>query len=156
MSLLEHNNDCSGECFTLTKAKSDCLEKLKKAHVRLSKQRLEIIDLLFSGTFTCTKELYYEAQARYPELGMSTVYRFLKVLSDNGVISNSKILDVSCASCTYKIGSLKDGNGTEIKAEGIDLQELVRLGLVVKGIIKSDELIDVKLDDTSLHIKIKN
>ena len=36
-------------------AKTECLEKLKKAKVRMSKQRIEIIDLLFEGSFNCTK-----------------------------------------------------------------------------------------------------
>ena len=43
------------ECFTLHDAKAECLDKLKKAKVRMSKQRLELLDLLFSGTFNCTK-----------------------------------------------------------------------------------------------------
>lgn len=142
------------ECFTLHNAKAECLEKLKKAKVRMSKQRLELLDLLFSGTFNCTKELYYEAQAQNPELGMSTVYRFLKVLYDIGVISNNKLLDVNCSNCNFKLASLKNNQGQELKADGLDLQELLRLGMVVKGLIKSDEKIDIKMLDDSVYISV--
>lgn len=144
------------ECFTLHDAKAECLDKLKKAKVRMSKQRLELLDLLFSGTFNCTKELYYEAQSRNPELGMSTVYRFLKVLYDVGVISNNKLLDVNCSNCNFKLAALRDHEGQELRADGLDLQELLRLGMVVKGLIKSDEKIDVKMQNDSVYISVLN
>ena len=142
------------ECFTLHNAKTECLDKLRNSGVRLSKQRLELVDLLFSGTFNCTKELYYEARARNPELGMSTVYRFLKVLSDLDIISNNKMLNVSCTNCTFKLPTFKGKQ--EFKADTLDIQELVRLGMVVKGLIKSDEKIDISMQDDEVTISIKD
>ncbi|MBR1924809.1 MAG: transcriptional repressor [Ruminobacter sp.] len=146
-------NDAN-ECFTLHNAKTECLDKLRNSGVRLSKQRLELIDLLFSGTFNCTKELYYEARARNPELGMSTVYRFLKVLSDLDIISNNKMLNVSCTNCSFKLATFKGKQ--EFKADTLDIQELVRLGMVVKGLIKSDEKIDISMQDDEVTISIKD
>ena len=85
---------------------------------------------------------------------MSTVYRFLKVLYDIGVISNNKLLDVNCSNCNFKLASLKNNQGQELKADGLDLQELLRLGMVVKGLIKSDEKIDIKMLDDSVYISV--
>jgi Fur family ferric uptake transcriptional regulator len=141
-------------CISLTDAKSQCIEKLKAHKIRLSKQRFEIIDILFSGSFTCTKELFYEAQAKNPELGMSTVYRFLKVLADVGIISKHKILDVNCRNCDFRKAILLNRYGQKI-SEGLNIHEILRLGLVVKGVIGSDEKIDVKMIDDELNISLK-
>jgi Fur family transcriptional regulator, ferric uptake regulator len=146
----------ANSCISINDAKSKCLEKLKRAKIRMSKQRLELVDLLFTGSFTCTKELYYEALSNNPDLGMSTVYRFLKVLSDIGVIAKNKVLDIGCNNCEFRLASLKDNNGRDVVAEGLNLHELLRLGLIVKGVIKSDEKIDVKMIDDSVHISIQN
>ena len=136
-------------------AKTECLEKLKKAKVRMSKQRMEIIDLLFEGSFNCTKELYYEAQERNPELGMSSVYRFLKVLADQGIISKSKMLDVNCKTCDLKQASLKGKDGATL-VDNLNLHELLRLGLIVKGVISSDEKINVTMVDDEINISLHN
>lgn len=153
---MTEENENNSDFFTVNDAKSQCLEKLKNASVRMSKQRLEIIDILFSNKFNCTKELFYEVQARNPNLGISTVYRFLKVLNDIGVISNSKMLDVNCSNCKIHLASLKDKSGNDLKCEGLSIQELVRLGLVVKGVINSDEKIDVKMVEDSVHISVQD
>ncbi len=143
------------ECFTLNNAKNECLDKLRQNKVRLSQQRLKIIDVLFSREFKCTKDLYYELSEDNPNLGISTVYRFLKVLSDLGVISNSKQFNISCANCSFKLASLKDNLGNNVNVSDFDLPELLRLGLVVKGLIKSNEKIDVKMVDDAVHIEVK-
>lgn len=158
--MMPHNDlldsSLTKSCISLNDAKSKCLEKLKLSKIRMSKQRLELVDLLFSGSFTCTKELYYEALAKNPDLGMSTVYRFLKVLSDIGVIAKTKVLDVNCSNCEFRLASLKDNKGNELMPEGLNLHELLRLGLVVKGVIKSDEKIEVKMVDDNVHISVQN
>ncbi len=141
-------------CLSLTEAKNQCLETLKNHKIRLSKQRLEIIDILFSGEFSCTKELFYEAQERYPDLGMSTVYRFLKVLADIGIISKQKILEVGCRNCEIRKATLINRYGQKV-TEGLNLHEIVRLGLVVKGVIGSDERIDVQMVDDAINISVK-
>ena len=150
MSVQEINESC----FTVNTAKQQCIDKLKKAGIKMSKQRMELLDLLFSGKFNCTKELFYEAQKNHPELGMSTVYRFLNVLENLAIIGNSKILDLKCSECAFRLGSLKDSEGREIKANGISLTELVRLGLIAKGVISSNEKIDVQMVDDGAHISI--
>ena len=155
MDTTRENLDHLDECFTLHNAKADCLEKLKAAGVRMSKQRLLIVDNLFTGRFSCTKELYYEVLAANPGIGISTVYRFLKVLMSLGVLSNNKKLDVSCNECMFRLGSVRDAGGRVVVPDGMDLQELLRLGLVVKGVIKSDEKIAVTMVDDSVHIEVK-
>ncbi|MGN1392683.1 MAG: transcriptional repressor [Succinivibrionaceae bacterium] len=156
MTKLNDNKEYMNECFTINAAKTECIKKLKEQSVRLSKQRLQLLDILFSGTFNCTKELYYIAQEQIPNLGMSTVYRFLKVLSDLGIISNNKILDINCYNCHFNLASFKDKEGRELKADGLSIQELVRLGLIVKGLIKSEEKIDVKVIDEGFYITVKD
>lgn len=155
MGLNDQNVLPLDECFSLKSAKGDCLAKLKSAGVRMSKQRLQIVEHLFTGRFSCTKELYYAVLEQNPGIGISTVYRFLKVLMELGVLSNNKKLDVSCSECQFRLGSVRNAGGQIVGAEGMDLQELLRLGLIVKGVIKSDEKISVTMVDDSVHIEVK-
>ncbi len=145
------------DCFQVNEAKSRCLEMLKNAHVRMSKQRIYLVDLLFSGSYTCVKDLFYEAQSQNPELGISTVYRFLKVLEDIGAISNNHGFDMNkCQNCDFKVVTVKDSGGKEIRGHELDLSELLRLGLIVKGVINSNEKIDVKMVDDLVDISVKD
>ncbi len=142
--------------FTPSDPKVECLEKLRRAKVRMSRQRLELLDLLFEGSYRCAKEFYFVAHSRNPRLGMSTVYRFLRVLYDAGVIANSRMIDVSCAGCTFKALTAGDDGGREFIADGIGFRELLRLGMVVKGLIGSDEKIDVKMAGDSVRISVRD
>ncbi len=140
------------DAIALQEAKEDCLAKLKAAKIRMSKQRLELVDLLFSGKYTCTKELYYDALTRNPELGMSTVYRFLKVLADLGVMANGKAIDVTCNNCVFRTAKLTNSQG---HVDSLNLHELLRLGLIVKGVIGSEEKIAVKMVDDAISIEVQ-
>lgn len=55
----------------------------------------------------------------------------------------------------FRLGSVRDAGGRVVVPDGMDLQELLRLGLVVKGVIKSDEKIAVTMVDDSVHIEVK-
>jgi Fur family ferric uptake transcriptional regulator len=65
--------------------KDQILELLRQNGMRVTKQRKLILDIVFEQECTCCKELYYLASKRDKSIGIATVYRMVKVLTDLGV-----------------------------------------------------------------------
>ena len=77
------------------------------------------------------------------------------MLADQGIISKSKMLDVNCKTCDLKQASLKGKDGATL-VDNLNLHELLRLGLIVKGVISSDEKINVTMVDDEINISLHN
>jgi len=61
--------------------------KLKEQGYRITKQRQIILDIILGNDCSCCKEIYYKASLIDKGIGMATVYRFVSVLEEIGVIS---------------------------------------------------------------------
>lgn len=69
-------------------------ERLRASGQRLTPQRLLILELLYAhGDHATADEIHVAAQARYPYLNISTVYRTLELLRDIGIISETDLGD---------------------------------------------------------------
>lgn len=67
---------------------------LRASGQRLTPQRLLILELLYAhGDHATADEIHAAAQARYPYLNISTVYRTLELLRDFGIISETDLGD---------------------------------------------------------------
>lgn len=68
--------------------------RLRERGQRLTPQRLLILELLHAhGDHMTADEIYAQAQARYPYLNISTVYRTLELLRDAGILSETDLGD---------------------------------------------------------------
>ena len=68
--------------------------RLREQGQRLTPQRMVILELLHAhGDHVAADELFAAAQARYPYLNISTVYRTLELLRDVGIVSETDLGD---------------------------------------------------------------
>ena len=73
---------------------TDLHARLRESGQRLTPQRLLILELLHAhGDHMTADEIFVQAQARYPYLNISTVYRTLELLRDIGILSETDLGD---------------------------------------------------------------
>lgn len=72
----------------------DLTQELRSAGLRMTPQRLMVMDAVFHHEGHITAEdIHAKVQARYPYVDLSTVYRTLQVLKEQGVIVELQISD---------------------------------------------------------------
>ena len=71
------------------------IETLRKAGLRITSQRKLLISIILQNECSSTKEIYYEAIKKDPNVGIATVYRMIKTLEDYGLINRKNIYDIS-------------------------------------------------------------
>ena len=70
----------------------DLTEQLRRAGLRMTPQRLMVMDAIFHHEGHITAEdIYTKVQALYPYVDLSTVYRTLQVLKEQGLIAELRI-----------------------------------------------------------------
>ncbi|MBS1254094.1 MAG: Peroxide operon regulator [Anaerolineales bacterium] len=69
-------------------------EELRAAGLRMTPQRLMVMDAVFHHQGHITAEdIHAEVQARYPYVDLSTVYRTLQVLQEQGLVLDLQVPD---------------------------------------------------------------
>lgn len=69
------------------KEKERIVQKLKDNGCRITKQRLEILDVILEKRCTSCKEIFFYASRRDDRIGIATVYRMVGALEEAGVLS---------------------------------------------------------------------
>ena len=66
--------------------KKDIVNEFQRLGKRITKQRMVILDVILVQNWTDCKEVYYEAVRRDSTVGLSTVYRTIRMLEEIGVL----------------------------------------------------------------------
>ena len=66
--------------------KKDIVSEFQRLGKRITKQRMVILDVILEQNWTDCKEVYYEAVQRDSTVGLSTVYRTIRMLEEMGVL----------------------------------------------------------------------
>ena len=69
------------------KERERIIQKLKENGCRITKQRLEILDVILENHCSSCKEIFFYASKRDEKIGIATVYRMVSALEEVGVIS---------------------------------------------------------------------
>lgn len=72
-------------------AKSEIIDRLKGMGLRITNQRRALIDTILENECYSSKEIYYNAIKKNPNIGMATVYRMIKVLEEAEVLERRKL-----------------------------------------------------------------
>lgn len=76
------------------------IQKLKEQGLRITKQRLILLDIILEEDCSCCKEIYYKAAKLDKRIGMATVYRMVNTLEEIGAISRRNMYKIACSDCT--------------------------------------------------------
>ena len=138
--------------FTVASLTDETLRKLEASGLRMTVQRRHIIEILTSSNCTSPKELWYEAKQYVPDLGIATVYRLINRLEQIGVLSKNR--NIGMQPVTPVVGALSDVRGKVLKSESLNLNELVRMGLIAKGVIGHNNQISMTLVGDKINITV--
>lgn len=82
--------------------KEQVIRELQKSGRRVTKQREILLEIILNSTWSCCKEIYYEAIKQDPSIGLATVYRMVATLEEIGVLNRTY---------RYCLPSGEQGNG---------------------------------------------
>jgi len=66
--------------------KKEIVNEFQRLGKRITKQRMIILDVILEQNWTDCKEVYYEAVRRDSTIGLSTVYRTIRMLEEMGIL----------------------------------------------------------------------
>ena len=127
--------------------KQEIIEKLKANGLKITKQRMIILQLVLNGNFSCCKEIYYQASQIDSKIGMATVYRMINVLEEIGEINRNNIYQIGeCSNCEA-VGSCKVEleDDTVIELSETKWHQIMNVGLTVCGYIKDKKIKNVTI-----------
>ena len=128
------------------------IQKLKEQGLRITKQRLILLDIVLEEDCSCCKEIYYKASQKDDKIGSATVYRMINTLEEIGAISRKNMYKVACeelcenGSCEAEkkkaanscIVELSDRTTYCLSAEKLDA--VFQAGLKACGYIEDQEI----------------
>lgn len=143
----------SDPIYTVSSLTEDTLRKLEASGLRMTVQRRHIIDILTNSQCTSPKELWYEAKQYVPDLGIATVYRLINRLEQIGVLSKARNLGMR--PMVPQLGSITDGKGKAVGRKiNLDLSEVIRLGLISKGALGPNNVIQLALVGDKINVTV--
>ena len=126
-------------CYRHTQMQKDLIiEKLKERGLRITRQRMILLDNILEGECSCCKEIYYRASALDPKIGVATVYRMINTLESIGAISRKNMYREACSTkgaCTVELD-----DDTICHLSGQKLNEVILAGLKACGDITGQNI----------------
>lgn len=126
-------------CYRNTQMQKELIiEKLKEKGLRITRQRMILLDIILEGDCSCCKEIYYRASARDGKIGVATVYRMINTLESIGAISRKNMYRVACSTkgaCTVELD-----DDTICHLSGQRLNEVILAGLKACGEVSEQNI----------------
>lgn len=123
------------------------LEKLKEKGCRITRQRLNLIDIILENEFSSCKEIFYKALEVDEKMGVATVYRMVNLLEEIGAISRKNMYRVAYSeNCTMENActiELDDGTIHQLSAKMWNA--VIRSGLQACGYVNSQRVSSVAI-----------
>lgn len=136
-------NEKPQEFYPLAVKTERVLGELKKRGYRITRQRRLLMDIILSGRFSSSKEIYYQAVKEDSGVGIATVYRMLGLLEEIGAISRKEIH--TCSSETVEIFRKKCtivlDDCTKYQLSGEEWGNVVKRGLSDCGYLEENHAV---------------
>jgi Fur family ferric uptake transcriptional regulator len=125
------------------------IEKLKETGCRITKQRLNIIDIILEQECSCCKEIYFKASQIDDRIGTATVYRMINTLEKIGAISRKNMYKIAypqdCSmqeACTVVLD-----DDTEYHLSAAKWNAVIKAGLTAYGYCKNQNVVSVTIKE---------
>ncbi|HJB91678.1 MAG TPA: transcriptional repressor [Candidatus Eisenbergiella merdigallinarum] len=79
----------------MSSEKNRIIRKLQENGCRITKQRLELLDVILENRCSSCKEIYYQASKKDASVGLATVYRLVNALEKIGVLRRQIVYELS-------------------------------------------------------------
>lgn len=123
------------------------LEKLKEKGCRITRQRLNLIDIILENEISSCKEIFYKALEMDDKIGVATVYRMVNLLEEIGAISRKNMYRVAYSEdCTMENActiELDDGTVHQLSAK--KWNSVICSGLEACGYLGSQRITSVAI-----------
>lgn len=121
------------------------IQRLKEQGLRITKQRLMLLDIILEEDCSCCKEIYYKASKQNEKIGSATVYRMVNTLEEIGAISRKNMYKISCGEACQEENAcevtLSDHSVLVLSAKNWNM--VIRAGLKSCGYIEDQEIQNV-------------
>lgn len=88
-------NPVDSVSYRRTRMQKDMIiQKLRDQGCRITKQRLELLDIILSQECSSCKEIYYKASRQDEKIGAATVYRMINTLEEIGAIDRRNMYKI--------------------------------------------------------------
>lgn len=123
------------------------LEKLKEKGCRITRQRLNLIDIILENDCSSCKEIFYRALEQDEKMGVATVYRMVNLLEEIGAINRKNMYRVAYSeNCTMENActiELDDGTVHQLSAKMWN--SVILFGLQACGYLKEQRVTSVAI-----------
>lgn len=118
------------------------IQKLREKGLRVTRQRLMLLDIILEEECSCCKEIYYRASRKDEKIGTATVYRMINTLEEIGAISRKNMYKVDCnPNCSRgKACTIELEDNTVIELTGEKWDQIIQAGLQACGYTKGQRI----------------
>ena len=123
------------------------IKRLRDRGLRITKQRLALLDIILNEDCSSCKEIYYKAAAADNRIGAATVYRMINTLEEIGAINRKNMYKIACSETCEKEDACNiefdDYSSCSLSAQ--ELYAVIQAGLVVCGYRESKNIRSVSV-----------
>ena len=144
------NNQTQTECQNYHRTQMQrqmVIDRLRERGCRITKQRLQLLDIILEEECACCKEIYIKAASVDNRIGLATVYRMINLLEEIGAISRKNMYKVAYSencmmenACTIE---LDDGSILHLSAK--KWNSVIRAGLKSCGYLVDQRVSNVTI-----------
>ena len=111
------------------------IQRLRDRGLRITKQRLMLLDIILKEECSNCKEIYYKASEADSGIGAATVYRMVNTLEEIGAISRKNMFKIACgSSCELEnVCRIEFESGDSYYLSATELYAVIQAGLEVCG-----------------------
>ncbi|MCR5754376.1 MAG: transcriptional repressor [Acetatifactor sp.] len=118
------------------------VQRLRDRGLRITKQRLLLIDVILEGNCSSCKEIFYEASRQDQTIGTATVYRMINALEEIGAISRKNMYKMACCEeCSFDYAcTIELDDNTVIELPENHFSQILKKGLEECGYLKGRKI----------------
>lgn len=113
------------------------IHRLKEQGLRITKQRLMLLDVILAEECSCCKEIHYKASKLDDRIGSATVYRMINILEEIGAISRRNVYKIACREECDKdtVCTIELDDDTEVELTAGKWKQVMQAGLLACGYV---------------------